>query len=305
MESHPSHEAYRPTYHDVAVETKLGNASVHFIEAGSVEKPTVLLLHGFPSSSNQFRDLMPLIAGHYHVLAPDLPGFGLTQVNSDFAYTFDDLTTIIAAWLVVLKISRYAVYIFDYGAPVGLRLAVQNPEHMAAIVSQNGNAYDSGFGHPFWDPIMALWNETNPNSEADRDELRKFYLQLNGTNYQYTIGVPEGDLHLINPVAAQIDYHGNLEGTENQNHQLDLFYDYRTNLPFYPKVQEYFRESQVPLLAVWCKNDPVFIPPGAQAFKKDLPNAQIHLLDAGHFALETKRWEIARLMLKFLGSVKF
>ncbi|KAK5690658.1 hypothetical protein LTS12_028800, partial [Elasticomyces elasticus] len=204
----------------------------------------------------------------------------------DFVYTFDNLTTIIATWLLALNITRYAVYIFDYGAP-------------------NGDAYDSGFGYPFWRPIMALWNESNPNSEADRDTLRSFYLQIGGTNYQYTTNVPGEDQMLINPVAAQIDYHLNLEGTENQNRQLDLFYDYRNNLPFYLKVHEYFRTSQVPLLAAWGKGDPAFIPSGAEDFKKDLPNAQIYLLDAGHFALETKRWEIARLMKEFLKTVHF
>ncbi|KAK5737175.1 hypothetical protein LTR17_006958 [Elasticomyces elasticus] len=303
----PHHHDYTPSpsYHDLAVDTSLGNASVHYIKAGSVSKPTVLLLHGFPSSSNQFRDLVPLLSDSYHVLAPDLPGFGLTKVSEDFVYTFDALTTIIAAWLVALNITRYAVYIFDYGAPVGLRLALQNPDHIAAIISQNGNAYDSGFGQPFWEPIMALWNETNPNSEADRDTLREFYLQIGGTDYQYTTGVPEGDLKLVNPVAAQIDYYLNLEGRRKQDIQLDLFYDYRNTPPLYLKVQEYFRKSQVPLLAAWGKGDPVFIPPGAEDFKKDLPDAEIHLLDAGHFALETKRWEIAGLIKKFLKTVKF
>ncbi|KAK5685681.1 hypothetical protein LTR17_027018 [Elasticomyces elasticus] len=301
----PQVDTYRPAYHDLALTTSLGDATVHYVEAGNTSKPTVLLLHGFPSSSNQFRDLIPLISDSYRVLAPDLPAFGLTRVTGDFVYTFDSLTTIIAAWLPALNITRYAVYIFDYGAPVGLRLAVRNPDHIAAIISQNGNAYDSGFGFPFWDPIMALWNESNPNSEADRDALRSFYLQIGGTNYQYTANVPGEDQMLINPVAAQIDYHLNLEGTENQNRQLDLFYDYRNNLPFYLQAHEYFRTSQVPLLAAWGKGDPAFIPSGAEDFKKDLPNAQIYLLDAGHFALETKRWEIARLMKEFLKTVHF
>ncbi|KAK3613625.1 hypothetical protein LTR56_027772 [Elasticomyces elasticus] len=225
----PQVDTYRPAYHDLALTTSLGDATVHYVEAGNTSKPTVLLLHGFPSSSNQFRDLIPLIFDGYHVLAPDLPAFGLIRVTSDFVYTFDSRTTIIAAWLLALNITRYAIYIFDYGAPVGLRLAVRNPDHIAAIISQNGNAYGSGFG--------------NPNSEADRDALRSFYLQIGGTNYQYTANVPGEDQMLINPVAAQIDYHLNLEGTENQNRQLDLFYDYRNNLPFYLKVHEYFRTS--------------------------------------------------------------
>ncbi|KAK4908189.1 hypothetical protein LTR49_022875, partial [Elasticomyces elasticus] len=162
-----------------------------------------------------------------------------------------------------------------------------------------------GLRVPVLGSIMALWNESNPNSEADRDTLRSFYLQIGGTNYQYTTDVPGEDQMLINPVAAQIDYHLNLEGTENQNRQLDLFYDYRNNLPFYLKAHEYFRTSQVPLLAARGKGDPAFIPSGAEDFKKDLPNPQIYLLDAGHFALETKRWEIARLMKEFLKTVHF
>ncbi|KAK5685599.1 hypothetical protein LTR17_027081 [Elasticomyces elasticus] len=257
-------DTYRPTYHDLALTTSLGDATVHYVEAGNASKPTVLLLHGSPSSSNQFRDLIPLISDSYHVLAPDLPAFGLTKVTSDFVYTFDNLTTIIAIWLLALNITCYAVYIFDYEWQY-LRL---------------------GLRVPFWDPIMALWNESNPNSEADRDTLRSFYLQIGGTNYQYTTDVPGEDQMLINLVAAQIDYHLNLEGTENQNRQLDLFYDYRNICP-------------------WGKGDPAFIPSGAEDFKKDLPNAQIYLLDAGHFALETKRWDIARLMKEFLKTVHF
>ncbi|KAL6718592.1 hypothetical protein ACLMJK_004684 [Lecanora helva] len=203
-----------------------------------------------------------------------------------------------------MDVTKYSMYIFDYGAPVGLRLAVQKPESITAIVSQNGNAYVEGFGHPFWDPIMALWSESNPNSTADREILRENVLTLAGTKMQYTTGVPTSDIPLIDPVAYNYDYHSNLVGTEKQNHQLDLFYDYRTNVALYPTFQKYFRESQVPLLAVWGKGDPAFIPPGAEAFKRDLPNAIVKFVDAGHFALETKVEEIAKEVLQFLKGVK-
>ncbi|KAK3110295.1 hypothetical protein LTR53_015549 [Teratosphaeriaceae sp. CCFEE 6253] len=302
---HAPSAPYIPTYHDLPLTTPLGNATVHYISAGPPTHPTILLLHGFPSSSNQFRDLIPLLTPHYRILAPDLPGFGLTTIPEDFTYTFDNLTAIITAWLLALHVTRYAVYIFDYGAPVGLRLAIQNPSHIAAIISQSGNAYEEGFGHPFWDPIMALWNPANPNSAADRDVLRGFYLQLSGTQYQYRTGEQESKFPLINPLAAETDYHLNLEGRAKQDVQLDLFYDYRTYTALYPKVHAYFRASQVPLLAVWGRNDPVFVPPGAEAFKKDLPDAEVRFVEAGHFALETHRGEIAAMMLEFLGKVKF
>lgn len=296
--------AYVPTYHNVSVSPSgLGDFNINYIEAGSKDHPTVLLLHGFPSSSNQFRDLIPLISNEYHVLAPDLPGYGLTESPKDLKYTFDNLTAAISAWLVALKITKYAVYIFDYGAPVGLRLMMQNPDHVKAIISQNGNAYNEGFGHPFWDPIEKLWSTSN--GEEERTWLRENYLSLPPTKYQYTEGFAKDDLPLVNPLAWHTDYNFNLKGKENQERQLDLFYDYRTNPDIYPKVHEYFKKSQIPVLAVWGKNDPIFIPPGAEAFKKDLPNAEVHFVDAGHFALEAKRWDIAKYMLAFLKKVKF
>ena len=218
-------------------------------------------------------------------------------------YTFDNLAAAIGAWIVALNITSYAVYIFDYGAPVAHRLALQNPDQIKAIVTQNGNSYDAGFGHPFWDPIMALWKSND--STQDREVLRGNVLTLATTTYQYTAGVPEKDIPLINPAQYNTDFLMNIAGKENQEHQLDLFYDYRTNVALYPKVHEYFRKSQVPLLAVWGKGDPAFIPPGAEAYKQDLPNAQVVLLDAGHFALETKRWEIARIMIEFLTRARF
>ena len=296
--------SYAPTYHNISVAPSgLGNFTINYVEAGSSQLPTVVLLHGFPSSTTQFRDFIPLISNDYHVLAPDLPGFGLTTSPQDLSYTFDNLTAAISAWLVALNVTSYVVYVFDYGAPVGLRLALKNPDHVKAIITQNGNAYNEGFGHPFWDPIMALWNSSN--SVKDRDFLRENFLTVDTTRYQYTAGVPERDIPLINPATWHSDYLMNLAGKENQEHQLDLFYDYRTNPEIYPNVHEYFRKSQVPLLAVWGKGDPAFIPPGAEAFKQDLPDAEVTFVDAGHFALETKRWEIAQTMLKFLKRIGY
>lgn len=294
----------QPSFHNLDVSVKaLGDFKINYIEAGSKDKPTVLLLHGFASTSNQYRDLIPMLSEKYHILAPDLPGFGLTDSPKDLSYTFDNLTAAISAWLSALKVERYAVYIFDYGAPVGLRLALQNPSHIAAIISQNGNAYMEGFGEQFWAPIVKLWDTQN-GSEA-REWLRENYLSLETTRYQYFMGQNEKNMHLVNPATWHWDWHINLEGKEKQDRQLDLFYDYRTNKDIYPQFHEYFRKSKVPLLAVWGKGDPCFVFPGAEAFKKDLPHAEVHGIDAGHFALETKRGEIAELMLKFLENVKF
>ncbi|KAK3674570.1 hypothetical protein LTR78_005656 [Recurvomyces mirabilis] len=291
------------TYHDLEVSTSLGNATVHYAEAGNKSEPTLVLLHGFPSSSTQYRDFIPLMADKYHILAPDLPGFGLTKVPSNFQYTFDNITTVISAWLMALGVTSYAPYLFDYGAPVGFRLALENPAAVKAIITQNGNAYDAGFGQDFWKPIFDLWNTSN--SQEVREVLRENILTQATTNYQYYQGVPEQDRALVDPEQPVRDYLQNLAGEANQEHQLDLFYDYRTNPEMYPKWHEYMRHSQVPLLAVWGKGDPAFIPAGAEAYKKDLPRAQVHLLEAGHFALETKRWEIAELCRKFLAQVQF
>lgn len=299
---------YIPAYHDMPVNftgpTSSGNASVHYIEAGSPSFPTILLLHGFPSSSYQYRDLIPLMSDSYHVLAPDLPAYGLTRVPEDFEYTFDNLAAVISAWILALDLSPFAMYVFDYGAPVGLRFALQHPDKIKAIVSQNGNAYDEGFGQPFWQPIFNLWNSSN--AQADRDILRDNVLTLATTEYQYTEGFPKADLALRNPESWNFDYLQNVAGEKNTQHQIDLFYDYRTNPgTYYPKFQEYFRNSKVPILAVWGKGDPAFIPPGAEAFKKDSPDAVVRFVDAGHFALETKRWEIARIMKEWLSSIGF
>ena len=295
---------YVPTYRTLPITVPhLGDFTINYITAGSPSNPTLLLLHGFPSSSYQFRDLIPLLSHKYHLLAPDLPCFGLTTSPKDMPSTFDNLAAAIGAWLEKLRVESHAMYIFDYGAPVGLRLALRNPERVKAIVSQNGNAYDIGFGSGFLAPIFRLWE--SENGSAEREILRTNVLSLETTKYQYHMGVPERDFHLINPVAWHTDYHLNLAGRENQERQLDLFYDYRMNKAMYGQFQEYFRTSQVPLLGIWGKGDLAFLPQGAEAFKEDLPGAEVHLLDTGHFALETKRWEIAELMLAFLDKVKF
>ena len=287
------------TYHSIDVAE---GTNISYLTAGSPENPPILLLHGYPSSSNQYRQLAPLLASSFFVIAPDLPGFGLTTYPKDYVFTFENLTKSISLFLDALKIGSYAVYIFDYGAPVGLRLALQKPEATKAIITQNGNAYVEGFGKDFWAPIDALWKT---NSTADRDNLRNNILTLGATKYQYVTGVPTGDLPLIDPVTYHYDYLQNVAGADNQSHQLDLFYDYRTNVAVYPQFHEYFRKSQVPLLAVWGKGDPAFIPPGAEAYKQDLPNATVRFVDAGHFALETKVVEISHQVLAFLKEIGY
>ncbi|MCJ1451074.1 hypothetical protein MMC28_001408 [Mycoblastus sanguinarius] len=289
---------YSTTYNNISI---LG-ANVSYISAGSPDLPTLLLLHGFPSSSNQYRNLIPLLSSAYHIVAPDLPGFGLTTVPTSYVFSFANLAVTIGAFLTALNITSYAVYIFDYGAPVALRLALTNPNSIKAIISQNGNAYVEGLGHPFWDPVEALWKT---NSTANRDFLRDNLLTLDGTVAQYTTGVPASDLPLIDPAAYTYDYLVNELGSAAQDRQLALLYDYRTNVAMYPAFQAYFRQSQVPLLAIWGKGDPAFVPAGAEAFKRDLPNAKVEFVDAGHFALETKVDVIAEQTLGFLKEVGY
>ena len=291
--------SYPSTYNNI---TLTSDSTVSYISAGCPTLPTLLLLHGFPSSSNQFRNLIPLLSTTYHVLVPDLPGFGLTTYPSDYDFTFDNLALTISAFLTALNIGTFAMYIFDYGAPVGLRLALANPSSIKAIISQNGNAYVEGLGHPFWDPIEALWADPSPQNY---EIVRNGVLTLEATVYQYTTGVPSDDLPLINPAAYTYDYLKNIQSPADQDRQLALFYDYRTNVAKYPAFQAYLRESQVPLLAVWGKGDPAFVPAGAEAFKRDLPRAEVKFVDAGHFALETKVEEIAEETLHFLKGIGY
>jgi pimeloyl-ACP methyl ester carboxylesterase len=265
--------------------------------AGEANAPVVLLLHGFPTSSFMFRELIPRLAGDYRVIAPDLPGFGFTEVSAErkYPYSFDRLALTIDAFTQALKIERYAIYVFDYGAPTGFRLAMAHPERVTAIVSQNGNAYEEGLGEA-WGPIRKYW--ASPTAE-NRDILRQSILTAGGTRWQYTHGVANPEM--VPPESYTLDT-ALLERPGNREIQLDLFLDYASNVKLYPKVQEYFRKSKPPLLAIWGKNDPFFIPTGAEAFRKDIPNAKIQFLDTGHFALETHVVEIASAMKDFLGT---
>src|SRR5215472_8393976 len=271
--------------------------SVFYREAGPAFAPTVLLLHGFPTSSFQYRELIPRLADRYRVLAPDLPGFGFTEVPAErhYHYSFDALANTLLAFTDALGLRHYALYVFDYGAPTGFRLAMARPERITAIVSQNGNAYEEGLGDA-WDPIRKYWAE--PIAE-NREVIRKNILTLEGTRWQYTYGVTDPDS--VPPESYTLDT-ALFERPGNKDIQLDLFLDYANNVKLYPKFQEYFRKSKPPLLAIWGKNDPFFIPAGAEAFRKDIPSAKVQFLDTGHFATETHAVEIASAMKDFLET---
>jgi pimeloyl-ACP methyl ester carboxylesterase len=247
----------------------------------------MLLVHGFPSSSHMFRDLIPLLADRYRVIAPDLPGFGFTVVPAarEYVYTFDNLATTLEAFVDALGLERYALYVFDYGAPTGLRLAVKHPQRVTALVSQNGNAYLEGLGDA-WGPIRQAWAAPGPASRAALGAI----LDFEGTKWQYVHGVP--DPSRVAPEAYHLDA-ALLQRPGNREIQIDLFVDYAHNLEQYPLFQQFFRDTHVPTLAIWGRNDPFFIPPGAEAYRRDNPNATVRLLDTGHFALETHVDEIA------------
>jgi pimeloyl-ACP methyl ester carboxylesterase len=268
---------------------------VFYRAAGDPSAPVVLLLHGFPTSSFMFRELIPRLADQFRVIAPDLPGFGFTEVPEErkYTYSFDALARTIEAFTDALGLNRYAIYVFDYGAPTGFRLAMAHPERVTAIVSQNGNAYEAGLGDA-WGPIRKYWAEP---TAANREVIRENVLTLEGTRWQYTHGVANADS--VAPESYTLDV-ALLERKGNKDIQLDLFLDYASNVKLYPKFQEYFRKSQPPLLAIWGKNDPFFIPAGAEAYKKDLPNAKVQFLDTGHFATETHVVEIVAAIKKFL-----
>jgi pimeloyl-ACP methyl ester carboxylesterase len=270
--------------------------NIFYREAGAKDAPALLLLHGFPSSSHMFRDLIPLLADRFHIVAPDLPGFGQSDMppRDAFAYSFDHFAQVIGLFTEVIGLARFAMYVFDYGAPTGFRIAVKHPERITAIISQNGNAYEEGLSEG-WTPIRAYWQEP---SQANREALRAF-LAPQMTRWQYTHGVaneaavsPDGqsldNFYLARPGADEI--------------QLDLFGDYKSNVALYPAFQNYFRTHQPPFLVVWGKNDPFFLPPGAEAFKRDIPDAVIRFLDTGHFALETHAEEISAAIRDFLKS---
>ncbi|XXG96223.1 hypothetical protein Hte_002504 [Hypoxylon texense] len=275
---------------------KADGIDVFYRHAGSKDAPVILLLHGFPSSSFMFRNLMPLLAGlGYRAIAPDLPGYGFTQVPIErkYQYTFANFAKTTEVFLDALEVKRFAVYIFDYGAPTGLRLALNRPNDVLAIITQNGNAYDEGFGEEFWAPIKKYWES---GSVEDRDVLRSL-LTLDVTKGQYVNGSPHP--YLIQPETYYLDQ-ALMDRPGNKEIQLDMFYDYRTNVELYSKFHEYFRSSGVPILAVWGKNDTIFVPPGAEAFKRDVKHFELHFLDSGHFALETNEGEMAELINSFL-----
>jgi len=271
---------------------------VFYREAGPNDAPIVLLLHGFPTSSFQYRELIPRLADRYRVIAPDLPGFGFTEVPDErhYKYTFDALAESITAFTDALSLKRYALYVFDYGAPTGFRLAMARPERVTAIVSQNGNAYEEGLGDA-WAPIRRYWSE--PSAE-NRETLRKA-LSPEGIRREYSSGMPNPDV--IAPEGYTLDA-ALIARPGNMDIQLDLFLDYANNVKLYPAFQDYFRKVQPLLLAIWGKFDPYFIPAGAEAFRRDNPNATVRWLDTGHFALETHVEEIANAMRGFLGVGK-
>jgi pimeloyl-ACP methyl ester carboxylesterase len=274
---------------------KVGEVDVFYREAGPADAPVLLLLHGFPSAGHMFRDLMPLLADRYRVIAPDLAGFGQTKAppRGKFAYSFGQLAKVLAGFVDALGLERYAMYIFDYGAPVGLRLAMQHPERVTAIVSQNGNAYEEGFSDQ-WGAWQTYWREpTSAHREACRASLSPDTIR----DWQYGTGA---DPTLLSPDGYELDI-AYMARPGAEEIQLDLVLDYRSNVTLYPAFHAYFREHRPPLLAVWGRHDPAFIPAGALAYRQDLPEAEVHLLDAGHFALETHHGEIAGRIRDFLG----
>lgn len=269
---------------------------VFYREAGDAQAPVILLLHGFPTSSHQFRNLIPQLAKRFRVIAPDLPGFGFTEVPAarNYRYTFDNLAQTIGAFVDAIGLERYAMYVFDYGAPTGLRLALAHPERVTGLVSQNGNAYLEGLGDS-WAPIRAYWADP---SAANRQVIHDAMLHLEGTKWQYVHGVANPES--VAPESYMLDA-ALLERPGNKDIQLDLFLDYANNLKLYPAFQAFFRQAQVPTLAIWGKNDPFFIPPGAEAYKRDNPNAVVELLDTGHFALETHGEYIGQRIIEVLA----
>lgn len=288
---------YQVTYIMIHYRTAtVDGRSIFYREAGDPQRPTLLLLHGFPSSSHMFRDLIPRLADRFHIVAPDLPGFGFSEIpeRSQFAYTFDRLAQVVETFTDAIGLARYAIYVFDYGAPVGFRLALSRPERVTAIVSQNGNAYEEGLSTG-WNPIQAYWRDP---STANRESLRSM-LTLEATKWQYVHGV--ADEAQVAPESYTLDA-ALLARPGNDEIQLDLFLDYANNVALYPKFQQYFRTHRPPLLAVWGRNDPFFLPAGAEAFARDNPNAQVQLLDTGHFALETHGEEIADAIGRFLDQ---
>jgi pimeloyl-ACP methyl ester carboxylesterase len=281
-------------YHKI----KVDGLNIFYAEAGSADAPVILLMHGYPTSSFMFRNLIPILSQKYHVIAPDMPGFGFSDFpdRDKYNYTFDNIATTMQGFIDTLKLQRFAIYIFDYGAPVGLRLVIHNPEKITAIISQNGNAYEEGLLDWSGGLVAAYWLD---GSQKNRDALRKFFT-LEGTNFQYRHGVT--DQSLISPQAIFLDQEL-MDRLGNIEMQLDLLRDYRNNIQLYPTFQAYFRQYKPPLLAVWGNKDPYFSPAGAEAFKKDDPNAIVKFYETGHFALETHYPEIGQDILEFMEKV--
>lgn len=286
-----------PAYQTVSVTDRRtgSNLDIFFREAGEKDAPAILLLHGFPTSSHQYRGLIDRLASKYRVIAPDLPGFGFSDAPAakTFGYTFDHLAEVIECFTDAIGLARYAIYVFDYGAPVGFRLAVSRPERVTALISQNGNAYEEGLSEG-WSPMRAYWQDP---TEENRENLRAF-LKAETTYFQYTHG--ESDTSRIAPESYTLDQHF-LDRPGSDEAQLDLFGDYKANVAAYPRFHKYFRSHCPPTLAVWGKNDPFFLPAGAEAFRRDIPDAEVHFVDAGHFPLETHLDEIAGIIRAFLS----
>ncbi len=271
---------------------------IFYREAGPADGRAVLLLHGFPSSSHMYRDLIPALADRYRVIAPDYPGFGLSSFpdRGAFSYSFEAFARIVSRFTKKIGLDRYTLYIQDYGAPVGLRLALMHPERVAGLIVQNGNAYEEGLSRD-WDPLKAYWRAPTPEN---REKLRG-WLTLEGTRLQYVAGLPTTLIERVSPDAWMLDW-ALLSRPGNIDVQLDLFGDYESNVALYPRFQDFFRTHRPPTLIVWGRYDPFFTEAGARAYLRDLPDAELHFLDAGHFALETHGAEIAELIRDFLGG---
>lgn len=280
------------TYHTI----NINGLNVFYREAGAPGSPAMLLLHGFPTSSHMFRELIPQFSRQYHVVAPDLPGFGFSDAppREQFRYSFESLATVAGAFTETVGLHRFALYIFDYGAPVGLRMALAHPDRITAIISQNGNAYEEGLSKG-WNPIQKYWKEPTPQNRA----ALKAFLAPEATKWQYTHGV--ADASRVAPESYTLDA-ALLARPGNEEIQLDLFLDYASNVALYPEFQAYFRTKQPPVLAVWGRHDPFFLPAGAEAFRRDNPEAEVHFYDTGHFALETHASEIGATILDFLAK---
>lgn len=284
-------------YKDISVSN---GVTIHYVEAGvsSPTKPTLLLLHGFPSSSNQFRNFIPLLAEHIHVIAPDLPGFGFTKPPQGYQHTFDNMAQTVGLLLDELKITRVIAYVFDYGSPTAFRLALKRLDLIQGLITQNGNAYVEGLGSDFWAPLQEWWSTSDP-SHAQREVVRSGALNLEATKWQYTQGTPRHLLDNLDPVTWTYDHLLNLASPEQQEIQLDLFWDYQNNIKLYPRFQGWLRTG-IPVLAVWGKGDLCFVPEGAEAYKRDAKDVSVELLDGGHFLLESHGEEVARRVISFI-----